>query len=147
MEMKSTFHHRDNDHPSYKRHRRQLWTHILIPILLAAIILMVVPLAAWTTAYGGAGDVNRWAAISTMWLLIPVMLASLILLAVLAGLIYIAARLAGWIPRYSQRAQQVTWRIAGISRRFGEIVRKPMLAVRELGSLVKARMQRLRERT
>jgi cytochrome b subunit of formate dehydrogenase len=123
-----------------------LWTQILIPILLTAIVLLVVPIVLWMAAFDGAGDVSRWAAISTMWLLIPVMLASVILLVVLVGLIYAAARITGGIPQYSQQAQHVTWRIAGASRRFGEFVRKPMLAVRELGSLAKSRFRRLRER-
>ena len=45
----------------------------------------------------------RWAAISTIWIVIPIMIVSLIFLALLAGIIYLFARLLGITPIYTNR--------------------------------------------
>jgi hypothetical protein len=144
--MKSSSVRNPPEHASYRNHRRQVWWQIQLPVLLAALVLLVAPIVAWLTTMSGGGDVARWAAISTIWLLLPVMIFGLIILVALFGVIFVAARLAGWIPRYSHRAQQVARRIAGGTRRGMDMVRRPVLAVHELGALARAGFHRLRER-
>jgi hypothetical protein len=134
------------DHASYRQHRRQMWGQILFPVLLAAAAFIIAPIAAWMTVMHGQGEVGRWAAISTMWLLIPVMIGGVILLVVLIGLVFVASRVHAWIPRFTYRAQRFAFRASDGTRRAGEMVRRPVLAVRAVGSLVKSRFQRLRER-
>ena len=135
-----------SDHPSYRAHRRQVWAQILLPVLLGAAAVVVAPVAAWLAVFHGSGDVGRWAAISTMWVLLPVMMAGLILLVVLIVLIYLAGRIAGWIPRYSFGAQRFAARAADGTSRAAAMIRMPVLAVRGFGSRVKTGLQRLRER-
>lgn len=144
--MKSAHALKAPDHPSYKTHRRQLWTQILIPVLIGAAVFLVAPVAAWISALGGTGNVSRWAAISTMWLLIPVMMAGLILLAVLAVAAYLAGKAGEILPRYSYPAQRFAARAAMGTGRAAEMIRRPVLAVRALGSMARARLLRLRER-
>ena len=134
------------DHPSYRDHRRQMWTQILLPVLIGAAAFVVGPIVAWLAAFGGGGDVGRWATISTMWLLLPVMIAGAILLLVLIALIFAAGKISGWILRYSYRAQRIAARAEWGTRRAAAMIQKPVLAVRELGSLARTGLQRLRER-
>lgn len=134
------------EHPSYKIHRRQVWTQILLPVLIGAAAFIGAPIAAWLTTYGGAGNVSRWAAISTMWSLIPVIMAGAILLVVLLALIFATSQISGWIPRYSYGVQRIAQRVAWGTSRAAAIVRKPVLAFREIASLARAGLQRLRER-
>ncbi|MFH1184646.1 MAG: hypothetical protein V1755_06355 [Chloroflexota bacterium] len=134
------------NHPSHRTHRRQVWTQILLPVLIGAAALVVGPLIAWLAVFDGGGDVGRWAAISTMWVLLPVMIAGAILLVVLIVLIFVAGRIAGWIPRYSLQAQRFAAQAAGGTRRAAAMIRTPVLAVRGFGSRVKTGLQRLRER-
>jgi len=144
--MKSASSRQLPDHASYRNHRRQVWTQILLPVLIGALLLVAAPIVAWLTAMGGGGDVGRWAAISTMWLLIPVLIFGLILLAVLIGLIFVGARLAGLIPRYSLRIQNIAVRAAGGTQRATAMIRRPVLAVQGLGALARTGLRRLRER-
>jgi hypothetical protein len=134
------------DHLSYKAHRRQVGSQILLPVLIGVVVFVAGPIIAWLAAFGGAGDVGRWAEISTMWLLIPVMIGGAIQLAALVALIYGIGRVIGWIPQYSYRAQRIAARIQQGTRRGTEMIRRPVLAVRELGTLAKAGLLRLRER-
>lgn len=133
-------------HPSYKTHRRQMWTQILLPVLMAAVAFFVAPLTAWIAGMGGRGDVGRWAAISTLWLLIPVIIALVALLVVLLFAIFLAARLAALAPPYTYRAQRIAARIADVTGRAAAIIRRPALAVRGLREMATARWNRLRER-
>ena len=144
--MKSASSRQLPDHASYRNHRRQVWTQILLPVLIGALLLVAAPIVAWLTTMGGGGDTGRWAAISTMWLLIPVLIFGLILLAVLIGLIFVGARLAGLIPRYSLRIQNIAVRAAGGTQRATAMIRRPVLAVQGLGALARTGLRRLRER-
>jgi hypothetical protein len=119
---------------------------ILLPVIVGAAALIAAPVVAWATAMDGGGDVSRWSAISTMWLLIPVMIGALILLVAVSALAYLTARISGWIPAYSYRIQRIAVRAEGGARQASEIIRKPVLAVRAAGDLVRRRVQRLRER-
>ena len=133
-------------HTSYRRHRRQVWAQILLPVIIGAAALMAAPAVAWVTAMNAGGDVSRWAAVSTMWLLIPVMIGALILLVVVSALAYLTARISGWIPAYSYRMQRFALRAEGGTRRAAVMIRKPVLAIRAAGDMVRRRVQRLRER-
>lgn len=144
--MKSSSVSRVADHPSYRAHRRQVWTQILLPVLIGGAALVVGPVVAWLAVFDGGGDLGRWAAISTMWVLLPVMTAGAILLVVLIVLIYLAGRVSGLIPRYSIRAQRFAAQAAGGTRRAAAMIRKPVLGVRDLGWRVKTGLQRMRER-
>jgi hypothetical protein len=92
-------------HESYQRHRRQLATQIILPMALAALLFVALVVLINLATFGGNGDVARWAAVSTIWIAIPIMIASLIFLAVLIGLIYLLARLLGIAPIYTNKAQ------------------------------------------
>ena len=133
-------------HPSYKAHRRQFWIQILLPVLIATLLLVIAPITVWITRMGAAGAVVRWAAISTMFLLIPVMIVLAIVFVVLVSAIYVSSRVGAWLPRYSLRAQKLAGSAAAGTRLGAEMVRKPVLAVRALGSLARSQFRRLRER-
>jgi predicted PurR-regulated permease PerM len=123
-----------------------VWAQIVLPIVIGAAALLVAPLAAWATAMDGGGDVSRWAAISTMWLLIPVMIVALILIVAVSALAYLTSIITGWIPAYSYRVQRIAARAEGGTRRAAEMIRKPVLAVRAAGDMVRRRVRQLRER-
>ena len=144
--MKPALRLKHPDHPSYLRHRQQLWVQILLPMLLGTAVFVVAPAAVWAIRMGGGGNVGRWAAISTIWLLLPAMVAGAILLAILLVLIFMTGRIQEWIPRYSYSLQHFFARAAAGTRRGAEMVRKPVLAIRGLGSLAKNSLKRLRER-
>ena len=130
------------EHPSYQLHRKQIWTQILLPLLLTVLLFLAVILLTSLATFRDNGEVGRWAAISTIWLVIPVMLAGLIFLALLAGMIYLLARLTGLIPPYSYQAQRFVHRIEGQVKRGAELTRKPVLFLDILKSQIKKIFQR-----
>jgi predicted membrane protein len=129
-------------HPSYQLHRKQVWTQILLPILLTVLVFIAVIVLTSIATFRDNGDVARWAAISTIWLVLPVMIAGLILLAILLAIIYLMARLIGIIPPYSDQAQRFVYRIEGYVKRGTEMIVRPALFV----DLIKLQIKKFMER-
>src|SRR5258707_5683901 len=128
---------RPQDHPSYLLHRRQIWTQVILPMLLAVVVFAGLIFIISTAAFRGNDDVTRWAAISTIWLVLPVMIAGFALLFLLGALIYLAAYLTTLIPPYSYQAQRYVYRITGGVKRGLEVAVKPMLLIRMIGNEIK----------
>jgi hypothetical protein len=73
--------------------------------------------------------VGRWAAISTIWIVIPILLVGLITLLVLIGLIYLMARALQGLPHYTGIAQDYVYKARGYIIRGADMAVKPILAL------------------
>ncbi|GAB4543106.1 MAG: hypothetical protein Fur002_14540 [Anaerolineales bacterium] len=92
-------------HASYLRHQKERNLQIFLPVILSAITLIaLIALLSYAT-FNKGGDVSRWAAVSTIWLILPMLLGGLVVLALLIALIYGMARLLGALPHYTSLAQ------------------------------------------
>ena len=125
------------EHPSYQLHRRQLWTQILIPILVVVLLLVALIVLISVATFREGGEVERWAAISTIWIVIPILAAGLVVFLLFVGLVYGMAKLLALIPPYSGYAQKVVWRIEGYVRRGADASIKPVLVVGEVFATIK----------
>ena len=105
---------------------------------LAILIIIAVAVITGTAAFSGTGDSPRWAAVSTIWLVIPVMIFGLIFFAILAGLIYLLARALKVMPPYSFKAQYYVNRASSETKRFSDMATKPVLFLEGLTASLKA---------
>lgn len=94
---------------SQRLYRRQRLTQILLPVLLSVLLMVSVVVLLALAAFKPDGDSARWSAISTIWLLIPVMIAGLLVLALLVGLVYLLSRALGGLPHYTALAQDYVY--------------------------------------
>jgi hypothetical protein len=90
---------------SMLKHRRQFWQQIMIPFIIAIVLILALAVLVGIATFSWGGDVARWAQISTIWLVIPMMLLGLILLALFGGIVYGLAELLKITPRYTGIAQ------------------------------------------
>ncbi len=117
------------EHYSYQLHRKQRNTQIILPIILSVVVLVgLIVLISFATFKQG-GDVGRWAAISTIWIVIPILLAGLITLLVLIGLIYLMARALQGLPHYTGIAQDYVYMARGYIIRAADMAAKPILVL------------------
>lgn len=131
-------------HASYRAHRRQVAWQITLPVVLAGLILIgVIVLLYWGT-FRANGDVDRWAAISTIWLVIPVMIGALIGLAVLIAVAYLLARLAGLIPPYTFLAQKYAAQMEAGAKHIDDLGHRPLMILPEIGRLLQKAFRRMR---
>jgi hypothetical protein len=126
------------EHYSYNLHRRQVVSQVLLPVILAGLLIIgAVVLISLATFRGGA-DVNRWAAISIIWMAIPIIIAGSILLALFLGLIYLMVQLLSILPSYTGLAQGYVFRVRGYVIHYADLAVKPIIGLAGLIERVKA---------
>lgn len=125
-------------HESYKRHRKQFAWQVILPVVLSVVLCIALIVVINVATFRDGGDVARWAAISTIWIVIPTMVGLLIVLAVLGGLVYLMAKLLNIMPTYTGLAQDYTHKAAGYVKRGADAVVKPIFFVDGLGASIRA---------
>ena len=129
-------------HESYRRHRKQRTSQIILPMVLVAILFIGMIVLVNIATFRDDGDVGRWAAISTIWIVIPVCISGFIFLALLGGLVYLMARLLGVAPTYTGMAQDFVHKLAIRIRRAADMAVKPVFSVNGFGASLKALLGR-----
>ncbi|MBK8822842.1 MAG: hypothetical protein IPN58_09615 [Anaerolineales bacterium] len=114
---------------SYLKHRKQRTTQIILPVIISTLLMVGLIVLISFSTFNSGGDVSRWAAISTIWIIIPLLLVGLILLAVLVGLIYLMARALSALPYYTGIAQDYVYIARGYIIRGADMVAKPVIAL------------------
>jgi len=130
-------------HYSYQLHRKQRTTQIILPMVISMLLLIGMIVLISLATFKSDGDVGRWAAISTIWIVIPILFAGLIVLATLIGLIYLMARALGALPHYTGIAQDYVYIAQGYITRAADMVVKPVIALEGLIENVKAFFERI----
>jgi hypothetical protein len=125
-------------HESYLRHRRQRTTQIILPVVLAALLCIAMVVLVNIATFRGDGDVARWAAVSTIWIVIPIMIASLIFFVLLAGLIYLLVQLLGIVPVYTDKAQDFVRMVSLRIRRAADVSVQPIIYLDGIGASIRA---------
>jgi uncharacterized membrane protein len=132
------------EHYSYFVHRRQRNTQIILPVVLGALAFIGMIVLVSLATFNSDGDVGRWAAISTIWIILPMMIAGLILLAILIVLIILLARALGILPYYTGVAQDAVHRAGGYIMRAADLAVKPILVLNGWAGTIKAFLGRIR---
>ncbi len=123
-------------HESYLKHRKDLAWKIIFPVLLSAMLCIGLIFIINLATFRGGGDVARWAAISTMWIAIPAMVALLVFVALLAGIIYLLAKLLNITPTYTVIAQDFFYKIEGYAKRIADGAAKPFIFLDSIGASI-----------
>lgn len=123
-------------HESYKRYRKELAWQIILPVVLSAILIVGLIVLVNVATFRDNGDVGRWAAISTIWIVIPVMVAGLIFFIILGGIVYLLKYLLNIAPIYTGQAQDFVHKIAGYIKRMADATVKPVFFVDGIGASI-----------
>jgi hypothetical protein len=85
---------------TWEKHRKEVLWQITVPVAIFTAIVVIVWLASWGLGYASA---SRWADISLIWLIVPILFAALIVIVLQAGMIYLLIRLMRVLPFYAYR--------------------------------------------
>lgn len=106
---------------AWARHRRQVFWQITLPAIGLGLGFVALCVLA---ALGEGGQISQWADISFIWLILPVFLSSFLVLAMVAGLVYLVLKLIEILPVGSFKALQQFHRLnsllAGLNQRLTE---------------------------
>jgi hypothetical protein len=123
-------------HESYKRHRKQLTGQIILPLVIATLLCIASIVFLNIATFRDNGDVARWAAISTIWIVIPIIIASLIFLALTVGLVYLLGRLLNITPTYTGLVQDFIHKLAIRIRLVADKLVKPVIFLDSVGASI-----------
>ena len=104
---------------------------VLTIILFIGMIVLI-----YFATFRDNGDVGRWAAISTIWIVIPVMVAGLIFLIILGGIVYLLKKLLNIAPIYTGQAQDFVYKIFGYITRAADAAAKPVIFIDGIGASI-----------
>ena len=125
--------------PSIRRHKRQFLWQILVPFLVMLALIMTI---AVLIVSAGSSNTRLGADISVIWLIAPFLFLALGAIAILAGLIYLIARLARIIPSYSVRLQSLLFMVDAGSRRITDGIAKPFFWFHQAGAVLRSFFKR-----
>lgn len=127
---------------STQAHRQQVIWQIILPVGLSTLACLGLILLISLSTFQANGDTARWAAISTIWIVIPLLVVGLLILLLLGALIYLLARLLHIAPTYTQMIQDYVYRGTAHVRRFSEASVQPILFLEGLRASIKAFFRR-----
>ncbi len=126
------------EHYSYLKYRKQVLRQVILPVVISALLMIGLIVLICVATFSQGGDVGRWAAISTIWIVIPIIFTGLIVLAILVGLIYLMARALSGLPYYTGIAQDYVHIARGYIIRGADMAVKPIIALEGFIENIKA---------
>src|SRR5271157_762872 len=121
--------------PSLRAHRRQRTWQILVPLVGMTVLIIA---AAVLAVRGGTPQTGTWAAISTIWILAPLLGFALLIIVLLGSMIYGFYRLFVVLPRYTLRAQELVSRVETGTRRAADGIARPFIWIRQVGAALES---------
>ena len=131
-------------HESYLNHRKQMVWQVVLPVVLTSLLIVALIVLINIATFNQGGDVARWAAISTIWIVIPIMVGMLIFLAILVGLVYLMKKLLGVTPTYTGMAQDYVYIGASYVRRALDAIVEPVLKLNGVLASINAFFEKMK---
>jgi hypothetical protein len=131
-------------HESYLKHRKEVTWKIIFPVILSVVLCIASVVLINIATFRNDGDVARWAAVSTIWIVIPIMIGMVIFLALLGGIIYLLARLLNAAPTYTGLAQDYVNLAVVYIKRASEAIVKPVIQLNGILASIIAFFERIK---
>jgi hypothetical protein len=132
----------DRAQPNSNFRRETLW-QIWVPLGAAAVGVLVL---AVLVVMGNSASSSEWADISLIFLIIPAFIMALVILAIVAGSIYLLAKLLSRLPYYSLRARYFVYKVEYGVKGFADSIAKPVIKVNTWGAGFRELLERLKLR-
>lgn len=122
---------------THAAHRREVFWQILLPLLIGFLFVLAAIAAIVFFAAQPASELDRWADVSLIWLILPSLFIALIILVILIGFVYAITLLLRLTPRYA-RIVQLYFEIgkARISQ-VSNLTIEPILRIRSLSAVLR----------
>lgn len=111
------------------RHRKQMVWQVWVPLIATIVILLALAVLAVIGAFRGSPQVDHWGAIAAIWVIIPVLITGIILMAIVGGSAYGVSVLLKHMPEWMLKAQLFMIHLALTVRRVADAATKPVFGV------------------
>jgi len=90
---------------TYAVHRRQVFWQVTLPLVVGILLVLGTIVLIILSATQPVTDLDRWADVSLVWLILPSLFFALILLIILVGVVYAITVIFRLVPRYARVVQ------------------------------------------
>ena len=145
METKSPSPLPERNPKTHASHRREVFWQITFPLALVSMIFLALSVGVIWAGVAGSGELTRWAGVSIVWLSLPVIILSLLMLALVRGLVYGVTKLLHVLPGYARLAQDFFVRVQNKVKALADKIVEPFFKVHGFGAAVKTLKPRRRK--
>ncbi len=128
----------NKNHASYRKHRRQVWLQIYLPAFVLVILGLSLSVLIGIAAFNETGKPQQWAAISTIWLVLPLLVFGLVFGILVITLIYLVARLLKLLPPYTAKAQTYVYQASHKAKYYSDMAVKPVLFLEGIAASIRS---------
>jgi len=104
-------------------------TQVILPVMLGSLLVIGMIVLISIATFKAGGDVGHWAAISTIWIVMPIIIAGLVFLAILIGFIYLLSRALGVLPCYTGIAQDYVYKARAYLLHAADLAVRPIIVL------------------
>jgi len=126
------------------KHRKDRAWKIIFPVVFSVVLCIALIVLVNVATFRDNGDVARWAAISTIWIIVPIMIGMLIFTALLGGLVYLMYKLLDVAPTYTGMAQDYVHKAALYIKRGADAVVRPIINLNGILASISAFFERMK---
>jgi hypothetical protein len=127
----------------HAEHRRETFRQIILPFIIGIVFVLLIVAAIVIFATHSLVNLNRWASVSIIWMILPSMIIALILLVVVLGLLFAISRLLGILPGYSKIVQSYFTQAETTVSHITDQAVEPILRLRSAWAVTRRRGRRV----
>jgi hypothetical protein len=109
-------------------HRRQMRWQVWVPLIASIVVILALVSLTVIGAMGGSSQIARWANLSAVWIIAPVMLVGFLFLVITAACVYGMSKLLKRMPDWMLRVQLWMEHLALTVRRAADAATQPVMA-------------------
>jgi hypothetical protein len=115
---------------THRSHRKQVFWQITVPLIIGVVILLALGfLTAWRTA---PEPVRRWADVSLIWLILPMLVMLLLGTVIVGALAFVVIKIIQKLPAAMLRVQSAIASVGAAVRKLGDKLAGPFIRIRSL---------------
>lgn len=127
---------------SHAEHKREVFWQITVPMLVGILVILAAVGAIIFSATQPVMDVERWADVSLMWLILPSLFFALLFFFLLAGLIYAVIYIMHVIPHYTLVIQLYLEKARGKISQLANMGVEPILRISTIWAAIRYATER-----
>ncbi len=130
---------------THAAHKRDVFWQITLPLLAGILLILAAVGAIIFSTLQPVTDVERWADVSLMWLILPALFFAFLFLVVLAALVYGVSFLLHMIPRYALVVQLFFERVKDKAGQLLNASVEPVLRINSIWAAIRYASERGRK--
>lgn len=112
------------------RHRNQTFWQIYLPLAVGFAAFLALGILVVLSQETGNPEISRWAAIATIWLILPVLAIGIVALLVNLLFIFLFSKINNSLPDYGRLARFYTYRFSWQIQKLADRLVEPGISIR-----------------